>query len=422
MTATKITYTLLLVVATLLMPGMTTNAETAYYTGQDSILLYENPALDKLLDIQNTMTDIVFKDESAIKHRKPSFRLVPGINRNPGYGFSLGIGGAVSFYTDSADWSLRRSEIPVYFGFALSKPFSFRVTADPVFYFNENRLKLSANIMYRNWLEYYYGVGYVTNKSTKRDKSYNTYKSEMIKFSPKVQFKLFPYLYAGIAIDIWHETITHPTQFLLSDPYYMAMLGTSEKASATGTGVGINANYDSRDFPNDAYHGALLDLSAMIYTSIFGGNAKYGTLAIDYRQYLQLGGRKRVIAWNITSNNVFGSDIPFTHYATIGGINDFRGYYDYQYRDKSILTAQLEYRHMLEIDSEWGILLNRFGFAAWAGVGFMGNNPVKYNAVLPQVGAGLRFAIRDRLNFRLDVAYNTVDRDVLWYFSFSEAF
>lgn len=413
--------TMLLVMASLFLPGMA-HADTAYYTTQDSIVLYENPALDKLLDIQNTMTDFVFKDESILGHRKPSFRLVPGINRNPGYGFSLGIGGAVSFYTDSADWSLKRSDVPVYFGFTLSKPFSYRITADPVFYFNENKLKLSANILYRDWLEYYYGVGYGINKATRRDKEYNTYKSKMFQFAPKIHLKLCPYLYAGIAFDIWHETVSNPTEFLLSDPYYIAMLGSQDKASATGTGVGINVNYDSRDFPNDAYQGALLDLSAMIYTYVLGGNTKYGTLAIDYRQYVRLGNYKRVIAWNLTSNNTFGNNIPFMRYATIGGINDFRGYYDYQYRDKSILTAQLEYRHMIEVDSEWGILLNRFGFAAWAGVGFMGSNPVKYNAVLPQVGAGLRFAVRDRLNFRLDVAYNTVDRDVLWYFSFSEAF
>ena len=222
---------------------------------------------------------------------------------------------------------------------------------------------------------------------------------------------------------MWNEQVKNPEQFVCSDPYYLKLVGNvDEPHSATGTGVGVNVTYDSRDVPNDAYRGLLLSAEGMLYTTAFGGNTRYGTLIIDYRQYMQLCGRKQVLAWNVTSNNVFGNDIPFMRYATIGGVNNFRGYYNYQYRDKSMLTAQIEYRYWLQINSDWGILLNRFGFAVWAGTGAIGTNPVRYEALLPQAGVGLRFALRDRLNFRFDVAHNPVDNDTMWYISFSEAF
>ena len=186
--------------------------------------------------------------------------------------------------------------------------------------------------------------------------------------------------------------------------------------------MGLNVCYDSRDVPNDAYRGIYLSAEAMLYTTALGGNVKYGTVAVDYRQYVQLQGRKQVLAWNITSSNVLGNHVPFMRYATIGGVNTFRGYYNYQYRDKSMLTAQVEYRYWLQVGGNWGVLLNRFGFAAWAGTGVIGENIVRYDHLLPQAGVGIRFALRDRLNFRFDVAHNPIDGDTLWYMSFSEAF
>lgn len=395
-----------------------------YEVAIDSTLLYENPALGKMLELQSNLSDFVFKQESSIFDRKPSFRILPSVKRTPGYGFSFGLGGAVSFYTDKTDLRLQRSEIPLYVSVAFTKPFSYSIGCEPLFYFAGNAFLLKAEISYRDWLEYYFGVGYSICHNPTYEKDLYTYESRLIRFKPSFQFRMGnDNLYGGVVIDVWNEQVKNPEQFVCSDPHYLKLVGNVDKPhSATGTGVGVNVTYDSRDIPNDAYRGLLLSAESMLYTTAFGGNTRYGTLTIDYRQYMQLCGRKQVLAWNVTSNNVFGNDIPFMRYATIGGVNNFRGYYNYQYRDKSMLTAQIEYRYWLQINSDWGILLNRFGFAVWAGTGAIGTNPVRYEALLPQAGVGLRFALRDRLNFRFDVAHNPVDNDTMWYISFSEAF
>lgn len=393
------------------------------YTSSDSTVLYANPGLNRLLDIQRNLSDFVFKDESSLLHRKPSFRILPSIKRTPGYGFSFGLGGAISFFTDRDDYSLQRSEVPLIVSVAFTKPFSYSIACEPQLYLAGNALRLQAEISYRDWLEYYFGVGYAVNHNPAYEKDKYTYESMTMRFKPNVQFRLGnPFLYGGIVADVWHERMRNPEEFVKADKHYLALTGNESRDSATGTGIGLNIDYDTRDIPNDAYSGMLLSAEAMFYTSAFGGDTRYGTLAIDYRQYLQLRGRKQILAWNVTSSNAFGSHVPFTRYATIGGVNNFRGYYNYQYRNKSMLTAQVEYRYWLQIDSPWGILLNRFGFAVWAGTGVMGTNPIKYEALLPQAGVGVRFALRDRLNFRFDVAHNPIDNDTMWYMSFSESF
>ena len=388
----------------------------------DSVLLYENTALDKLLKLQGDVSDFVFREANVLQ-RGPMFRLLPSVKRTPGYGFSFGLGGAVSFYTDKTNLRLSRSEVPLYFSVAFSKPFSYSIGCDPVLYLASDALRLRAEISYRNWLEYYFGVGYSLNHSPQYGKDRYTYESRMVRFKPNVQLRLGNrFLYGGVVVDVWNEKVANPELFVASDPHFLELGGGESSHSATGTGVGLNVCYDSRDVPNDAYRGIYLSAEAMLYTTALGGNVKYGTVAVDYRQYVQLQGRKQVLAWNITSSNVLGNHVPFMRYATIGGVNTFRGYYNYQYRDKSMLTAQVEYRYWLQVGGNWGVLLNRFGFAAWAGTGVIGENIVRYDHLLPQAGVGIRFALRDRLNFRFDVAHSPIDGDTLWYMSFSEAF
>ena len=94
----------------------------------DSVLLYENTALDKLLKLQDDVSDFVFREANVLQ-RGPMFRLHPSVKRTPGYGFSFGLGGAVSFYTDKTYLRLSRSEVPLYFSVAFSKPFSYSIAS-----------------------------------------------------------------------------------------------------------------------------------------------------------------------------------------------------------------------------------------------------------------------------------------------------
>ena len=157
------------------------------------------------------------------------------------------------------------------------------------------------------------------------------------------------------------------------------------------------------------------------FTPLFRSN-NFGRLGFDYRQYKSIGLRK-VIAWTVQSKNVFG-DVPLNKYSLLGTPFDLRGYYMGQYRDKSAHLAMAEYRQMFNTDkSNWfKKIVNRLGFAAWAGCGFMGPNPGKIEGVLPNAGIGLRIEVQPRMNVRFDIGRNMINKENLFYFNMTEAF
>jgi len=393
------------------------------YAQNDSTAVKIDANLVRLMKLQNNLTERILRNENSYTDRKVHFRFIPGMGRNPDYGFSLGAGAAMSFYTSRTDSLLSRSNIPLQFSCTLKEPFSFKILSSPEFYFNGNRIKLSADIQYHKWLEYYYGVGYSTNRSISRERGINSYISRLFYFTPTFQVKIGDLsLYGGIKGSILHENIKDPGSFLISDYHYIESGGTQEGLKSTGIGLGPAITLDTRDNTYNSTEGVYFNLESLFYSTLLGGKAKYSTLTMDYRQYARLGSYKSILAWNVTSNNSFGSEIPFMRYATIGAIMPFRGYYGYQYRDKSILVTQVEYRYMFNIGGPWSILVNRFGFSLWGGLGFMGKNPIKYEAVLPEAGAGIKIKATRHAIFRFDCGYSTRDNRFLWYIGMSQSF
>ena len=67
-------------------------------------------------------------------------------------------------------------------------------------------------------------------------------------------------------------------------------------------------------------------------------------------------------------------------------------------------------------------IANHLGYVAWGGVGLMGPNPGKIEGVLPNAGVGLRIEVQPRMNVRLDIGRNFVNKENLFYFNITEAF
>ena len=62
------------------------------------------------------------------------------------------------------------------------------------------------------------------------------------------------------------------------------------------------------------------------------------------------------------------------------------------------------------------------GFVAGAVCGFLGPIRVKIEGVLPNMGVGLRIEVQPRMNVRLDLGRNMVNKQNLFYFNMTEAF
>jgi hypothetical protein len=81
-----------------------------------------------------------------------------------------------------------------------------------------------------------------------------------------------------------------------------------------------------------------------------------------------------------------GSDAPVWEYCLYGVNSDLRGYAGGQYRDKTMFTAQAEFRIPI---------VDRFGAVAFGGVGAVAPSfsAVAMNQLLPAGGVGERYLL-----------------------------
>jgi hemolysin activation/secretion protein len=94
---------------------------------------------------------------------------------------------------------------------------------------------------------------------------------------------------------------------------------------------------------------------------------------------------------------------------------NLRGYVGGRYRDKSMLTAQAEYR--------WRFY-KRWGAVAFAGVGQVAENFGDYNTddLLPSAGIGARFMLSEKNRLNLSVDYAIGKDTSALYFYVAESF
>lgn len=266
------------------------------------------------------------------------------------------------------------------------------------------------------------GSGLMTFRMNPSDTT-SQYRYSGLQINPWFLFRLGESnFFAGPQVDLNYDHMYDPAKYLVDQPSYKAAGGTEKGYKNFSSGVGFLLTYDTRDVPANAYRGMYLDFRGMMYQKFLGSDNNFYRLEIDYRQYKTL--RKRgVLAWTAQSKNVFG-DVPLNKYALSGTPFDLRGYYMGQYRDKSSHVVMAEYRQMINTDKGNWVkrMLSHVGYVAWAGCGFMGPNPGKIEGVLPNMGVGLRIEVQPRMNVRLDLGRNMVNKQNLFYFNMTEAF
>ncbi|MEG1586816.1 MAG: BamA/TamA family outer membrane protein [Bacteroidales bacterium] len=370
--------------------------------------------------------DSVRENSETSKEKNLRFSILGGPGYTPDFGFLIGGSALFTFRTNPSDSTLQRSVMPLSFGLTFAKPLGINVMVKPQIFFKEDKIRLFGTFVYKNTNDNYYGIGYKTNKEVERSADYTQYTASAIQVNPIVTFRIpGSNFFIGPMLDFISEKITNPGLYVKEDPLYLKQGGDSTGLKMRSTGLGIVSSYDTRDVAANPYQGVYFEMKAAYYSKMLGSDFNFGTLSFDYRQFKKLPflGERRVLAWNIISKNAFGN-VPFTRYPLIGSPFDLRGYYMGQYRDKSTLTGLAEYRHMFNFGNETKAkrFFSRFGFAAWGGVGLLGPNPIKYEAVLPNFGAGLRIELQPRMNFRLDVGYSPIDKQTLFYFNMTEAF
>ena len=380
-------------------------------------------------NINFSSTDSAFVDKQdtlSLKKKKKSrnvhYNILGGPSYSPDFGFLVGGSALVTFSMNPKDTTMRRSVIPA--SLAVMSTGGLNIVVKPQLFFEGDKFRIFGQFIYKNTQENYYGVGYTTNKNYVRGKETSRYKYSGVQFNPWFLFRIKESdFFLGPQIDINYDHMKDVAPGIVAETSYINAGGKEDGYKSFSSGLGILASYDTRDVPANPYSGLYFDFKGIMYQKWLGSNEAFGRIELDYRQYKSVGKRK-VLAWTVQSKNVFGSRIPLNKYVLTGTPFDLRGYYMGQFRDKSSHVAILEYRQMFNTDrSNWfKKVLNRRGYVAWGGAGFMGPNPTRIEGVLPNAGVGLRIEVQPRMNVRLDFGRDFINRQNLFYFNMTEAF
>jgi len=183
--------------------------------------------------------------------------------------------------------------------------------------------------------------------------------------------------------------------------------------ASTTSAVGFHVQSDLRDNQFYPTSGTLADVVGDFFQGSFGSDFSYQSYTFALNKYSSISPRQ------VLAGRVFGcatdGRVPFYDLCLLGMHNDIRGYKAGRYRDRLMLTTQLEYRLTLP---------KRFGIAAFVGVGEVAPTLGAFNNdnLKPAGGAGIRYTLakKNHVNLRVDYAVGLQGGGV--YMGISEAF
>lgn len=357
-----------------------------------------------------------------VAKRNFHYNILGGPSYSPDFGVLVGASALMTFRMNPKDTAMMRSVIPLNVSFLFEG--GLNLSVKPQLFFSNDKFRIFGQFSYKNTKDNYYGIGYTTNKDYPRGENTSEYKYSGVQINPWFLFRMGESnIFLGPQVDISYDKISDVAEGIILDPDYIKAGGTAKGYENFSSGIGFLLNYDSRDIPANPYKGLYLDFRGLLYQKWLGSDDNFYKIELDYRQYKSVGNRK-VIAWTVQSKHAFGNDIPLTKYMLTGTPFDLRGYYMGQFRDKSSHAIIGEYRQMFNTDKSTWLkrIISHLGYVAWGGVGFMGPNPTKIEGVLPNLGVGLRVEVQPRMNVRLDLGRDFVNKQNLFYLNMTEAF
>lgn len=327
--------------------------------------------------------------------------VLPGPFYNPEMGLGVGVAAIGLYKPKNAEKDTQLSTLTLH-GF-LTTSGAFGIGADNNTFFADDSYRFVFSGALISMPTSYWGIGYnnAIDNANKED-----YTRRGVVFQPRVMVRVRPNIYVGGGYDLEYDDATQlqrgANSALATDPHGTRVLSS---------GLTGHFSYDTRDFLPNPYQGQALLLNGTVYRRAIGSDSDFESLEITYDKYFRMRERD-VLAFDIYGKFNWG-DVPWSMMSKLGDNRRMRGYFTGQYRDKAMLTAQVEYR--------WHIV-GRQGMVFWAGTGAIAPNPGALTSAhwLPNLGVGYRFEFKPRVNVRFDVGVGSNTKGV--YFQINEAF
>ncbi len=318
------------------------------------------------------------------------FLMVPSISVTPETSWSFGVAGAYYF---TAKGQNKLSDIGFDGAYTLNHQWNINVNST-VFFGGNNRWQLWTRVGYRNFPDYYYGIG---NKKTKLLPEPVRYNSDNAYLTLQPQYYVDRHWSIGGNLVMYYDNAR--TVFPVSNYGLGSVYGLNEQLLMMG--LGFIASYDSRDEIYYPAEGLFAKAILTYYESLLNPQYRMGKLNLDFRHYLTLY-RQLLFVCQFRSEMTFGRAIPYQMRAVLGGMDLVRGIRRGMFSDDAYLALQAELRFPI-----WRI----FSGTVFAGIGDVYNFS-DWKWVMPKIGygVGLRCAInKSKVNIRFDVARNNVN-------------
>jgi len=323
-------------------------------------------------------------------------------------------GGLYTFKINPENKMLSRSSVPFSVGYSINGSLLISVKAN--IYGLNNKLRFTGEYWNKNMPDNYWGVGYEKGRYTPQSDTTTEYHRNWQQLKFKIAYMVLNNFYVGVNYDYNNTIATDVNDLMAADSNY-----NLHGDDVFNSGIGVVIRYDSRDFPENAFKGILLELAGTGYGMHSRGNSIFQVYELDYRQYQKVFREGTTLAWQIKTRLSYG-EVPWTDLSMIGTPFDLRGYIWGNYRDYASTFVLAEYRHMFarKIPNGRGDMYGPFGFVVWGGTGSVAPDLGEFTHWLPNAGLGLRFEIQKRMNLRIDYGFGANSQ--AFYFSFNEAF
>jgi len=350
--------------------------------------------------IDRLLTKLGAADEVDLSHGI-DWGVLPGPFYNPEMGLGLGAAAIGLYKPANAAKDTQLSTLNLR-GFITTKG-AFGIVVDNETFFADDRYRFFFSGGAVNMPTAYWGIGY---DHAVNDANREKYTRREFFLEPRFQVRLLPYTYAGAGFALQNTLATSLERGAAS-----AIATDPSGPNVFSSGVSLHLSYDSRDFLPNPYKGQAAVADATIYRRALGSNNDFETLKWSYDTYFRMRERD-VLAFDVFGRFSWG-DVPWNMLPVLGEDDRMRGYFIGQYRDRNMLTTQVEYR--------WHIA-GRHGMVFWGGAGAIAPKPGDlFSATwLPTAGVGYRFEFKPRVNVRFDVGFGRQTRGV--YFQINEAF
>lgn len=333
----------------------------------------KKPFLRRVVDYFGEST----RDRTFEKKIDFTFAGGPSYSKNT----SLGIGllAAGLYRIDRTDSVTSPSDISIFANGSISGVYAVGMTGNTIF--SKNRQKVDYTLAFSSSPREMWGIGYEDG----RDNPARSYTEKRYLVRARYLHQIIPNLFVGASVDFEY---TKGISF--KEPAYLY----GQKPSYTTTGIGVIAEWDSRDFIPNAFRGCYFSLQETLFPKGLGncGESLWRTtLTADF--YTRVW-RDGILAFDLYGEyNSRGT--PWPMLARMGGTYRMRGYYQGRYADNGMATLQIELRQRI-----W----RRIGCVVWGGAGnvFPSFDRFDWAKTLPNYGVGLRWELKKRMNVRLD--------------------